>query len=370
MQVDCINPLALSETDVAQWRALLAANPAWTSPYLTPDWAQYVARHRTDARVVVYRNEFGIAQAFLPAQRPNAVMAAPIGGPVCDYQALIGPEDLDLSFALKALNVGRIDFTAGLKDSPLSARLLTEDAGHLVRFAQGFDAWAAERAATGSKTIARTRKKLNKLIRDNDGDVAIEAFSTDRRAFRQLVAWKREQYARTGVTDIFDHGWIDLLVRDIFAAPAWTRSFGGAMFVLRVKGKPAAVLFCLRAGTTLHAWFVAHDAELADYSPGLIIFIEAIRAAAAAGYTELDLGPGDYPFKQSLANASRPIGSGFVGRPGFSAVFKGAQFKVRAIVEALPVGRARQWPAKAMRRLDVRAGLEQPHYPSPKRRAA
>ncbi len=370
MRVDCINPLALSDTDIAQWRGLLAANPAWTSPYLTPDWAQFVARQRPDARVCVYRNEFGIAQAFLAVQRPTAVTAVPVGGPVCDYQALIGPDGLDLSFALKALNVGRIDFTAGLKDGPLKDRLFTGDAGHLVRFDHGFDAWANERAAAGSKVVSRTRKKLGKLTRDNDGRVAIEAFSTDRRAFDRLITWKREQYARTDVTDIFDHGWIELLVRDTFAAPARNPNFGGAMFVLRVKGQPAAVLFCLRARKTLHAWFVAHDAQLSEYSPGLVIFIEAIKAAAAAGYTELDLGPGDYQFKQSLANASRTIGSGFIGRPGLSAAFKAAQFQVRAIVEALPVGRIRQWPAKAMRRLDIQAGLEQPHYPSPKRRAA
>jgi len=38
------------------------------------------------------------------------------------------------------------------------------------------------------------------------------------------------------------------------------RCFGGALFVLpRVKGAPAAVLFCLRADKALHAWYVAHD---------------------------------------------------------------------------------------------------------------
>ncbi len=30
---------------------------------------------------------------------------------------------------------------------------------------------------------------------------------------------------------------------------------------------------------------------------------------------------------------------------------------MRAVVEAMPVGRARQWPAKAMRRLDILRGL-------------
>jgi CelD/BcsL family acetyltransferase involved in cellulose biosynthesis len=121
------------------------------------------------------------------------------------------------------------------------------------------------------------------------------------------------------------------------------------------------VLFCLRAEQALHAWFVAYDAEFREYSPGLLVFAEAIKAAAEQGYTEMDLGPGDYQFKESLANYGRPIGAGFVGRPGLSSAFKAAQFQMRALVESLPVGRAKQWPAKAMRRLDIARGLAVPH---------
>ena len=87
------------------------------------------------------------------------------------------------------------------------------------------------------------------------------------------------------------------------------------------------------------------------------MFVEAIRVAADAGYSELDLGPGEYPFKESLATDSRPVGAGFIGGTGFSPVIKAAQFQARALVESLPVGRARQWPAKAMRRLDIARGL-------------
>jgi hypothetical protein len=126
------------------------------------------------------------------------------------------------------------------------------------------------------------------------------------------------------------------------------------------KYKPVAALFCLRAQKTLHAWFVAHDPKFSDYSPGLILFTEAIKAAAAAGYTEMDLGPGDYRFKESFASWGRPIGAGFIGRRTLSSASRAAQFQVRALVEGLPIGKARQWPAKAMRRLDISRGLSGP----------
>ena len=362
MRVECVSPLALEVRDVARWRGALAADAELTSPYLTPDWAQLVARHRGDVSVAVFRDDQSAAVGFLPVQLSSSNGAMPVGGPICDYQAFVGPTGVDLSLAVRELGVGRIDLTAGLANNAVSDCLFARDAGHVVRFADGWQAWCDQRAAAGSKTISRTRKKLSKLTRDNGGDVAVESFSTDSEAFATLLRWKRAQMKRTGVTDIFEHAWIDSVVRDCFKWPAADPDFGGAMFVLRVKGQPAAVLFCLRAGRALHAWFVAHDANLAVHSPGLIVFVEAIRAAAEAGYTEMDLGPGDYAFKESLANHARPIGAGFIGRPGLSAAYKAAQFQMRALVERLPVGPAREWPAKAMRRLDIARGLAAPAY--------
>jgi CelD/BcsL family acetyltransferase involved in cellulose biosynthesis len=363
MRVDSVHPDELTAGDIAVWRALLAADPELSSPYLTPDWTRLVAQHRTDVRVAVWRDADGAACGFLPVQRTSAHAAMPAGGPVCDYQALIAARDarLDLSRACKALGVGRIDLTAGLRNNAVGVRLLTHDAGHVVRFAEGWERWCEARLAAGSKTVARTRKKLAKMTRDLGGEVRFDSFSRDADAFETLLRWKREQMRRTGVTDLFEHGWIDGIVRGAFAAPADDPHFGGAMFVLRVQGEPAAVLFCLRAGKALHAWYVAHDAQWAAHSPGLIVFVEAIRAAGEAGFAELDLGPGDYQFKESLANDSRPVGAGFIGGHGLSAAIRDAQFQVRALVEGLPVGRVRHWPAKAMRRLDIARGLSAPH---------
>lgn len=365
MRVECVSPLALDAQDVAHWRSVLHGDAELTSPYLTPDWAQLVARHRGDVSVAVFRDDAGAPVGFLPVQLSSGHAAMPVGGPICDYQAFIGPAGADLPLAVRELGVGRIDLTAGLVNNAVAECLLAHDVGHVVRFAGGWQDWCDQRAAAGSKTVARARKKLAKLTRDHGGgdhggDVAIEAFSTDAQAFETLLRWKRAQMKRTGVTDIFEHGWIDAVVRGSFAWSPSDPHFGGAMFVLRVKGEPAAVLFCLRAGRSLHAWFVGHDEAFSAYSPGLILFVEAIRAAGNAGYTELDLGPGDYRFKESLATHARPIGAGFIGRPGFSAAFKAAQFQMRALVEGLPVGPARDWPAKAMRRLDIARGLAAP----------
>ncbi len=311
MRVDAVNPADLDAGDIAAWRRLLLAQSELSSPYLTPDWTLAVAGRRADVKVAVFRDEDDRILGFLPVQRPNAVAAMPVGGPVCDYQALIGPANatFDLRLAARALDVGRIDLTSGLRDTAVGAHLMTEDHGHVALFPDGWEAWCADKQAAGSKVVGRARKKLAKFRREAGAPVEVEAFSRDAAAFEQLIAWKREQMARTGVHDIFSHDWIAGLVRDIFEQPA-NASFGGAMFVLRVGDEPAAVLFCLQARAALHAWFVAYDPQYAEHSPGQILFLEAIRAAADAGFTEMDLGPGDYRFKASLANTQRAVGAG------------------------------------------------------------
>jgi CelD/BcsL family acetyltransferase involved in cellulose biosynthesis len=357
MRVDCINPIVLSDGDIAAWRALLGADPTLTSPYFTPDWAQFVARRRADTRVAIFRNEDGSAAGFLPVQRSSSYAALPAGGPVCDYQALIGPAALDLSLAVTALEVGRIDFTAGLKDNALAPHLLTRDAGHVARFPDGWEAWCEERQASGSKIVAQARKRLLRLMRDHDkGAITIEPFSVDSHAFDELILWKREQLWRSGVTDFFERSWINNLIRDTFASSSSDPHFGGALFVLCVNRRPAAALYCLRAQTALHAWIVGHDRKYAEYSPATILFVEAIKAASEKGYVEMDLGTGDYRFKETFANAQRHVGAGFIGRPSISSAARAAQFQVRALVESLPVGPAREWPAKAMRRFDIARG--------------
>ena len=358
MCVEAKHPKELTEAEITAWRAIVAERPDLSSPYLAPEWAQAVGAVRPDARVVVYRNgTSGEPEAFLAVQRPSGAIALPAGGPVCDYQALICRRDFagDPAEAAQALGVGRIDFTYGLRSSAIGTCLKSSDAGHVVNFAEGWDAYCAERKSAGSKVISRARKKWNKLVREC-GEVTVEKFSSEDASFDQLIAWKREQYARTGVADVFARDWIDQLVRSIRDFPEHG-AFGGAMFVLKVRQEAAAMLFCLRSGKTLHAWFTAYDPALAEHSPGLLLFVEAIRAAAEAGYEELDLGAGDYPFKQSLANSVRETGAGFIGRPGLTAASRAAQYRLRALIESLPVGRARQWPAKAMRRLDLARGM-------------
>lgn len=359
MQIESLPPLDLSPGDIAAWRKLQAGNVDHVSPYLTPDWARAVARHRPDARVIVFREQ-GRAIGFLPLQMSAAGIAQPIGGPVCDYQAVIGPNTarFDLAAAARTMGAKRIDISYGIKNSPLGCRLKTEEHGYVTRFPDGFDAWCEERRNAGTKIVQRTQKSRRKLEREK-GKLSFESFSRDETAFDLLIEWKRDQMRRTGVADVYERPWISGLVHETFAMQP-TRAFGGALFVLKLNNAPIAALYCLQAGPCLHAWITAYDEGYSDYSPGMIVFLDAIRAAAGAGFSEMDFGPGPQRYKDSFANYLRPVGAGFAGASGIATLHRAAEFRFRNVVERLPVGRARHWPGKAMRRLDIAAGLIPP----------
>jgi len=347
----------MTAADVSAWLALQAASGR-TSPFLSPFWVQACAAvagpDQAGARVVILSQD-GEAVGFFPV-RVRGATAGPVGAPMCDYQGVVGAPDLDFDprRLLAALRAGRLDFSSLLADQGAFTRGVRGAAqSQVIDLSQGYDAYAAARRAFGTDILQDTAKKRRKLEREQGA--AVFAVSRNLADFDQMIAWKRAQYGASGQTDIFQVGWTQALLQSLFdrdssADPAL---FGGAFFTLHVAGKLAAAHFALRQGPVLHAWFIAHDEAFARYSPGVILINDILKWAPAQGVCELDLGPGDYRFKHSLANVKRDVAHGYIGRPSAAALARGAAYRVRATAEALPLGRFSALPGKAMRRLDL-----------------
>jgi len=353
MEFTVVAPEALTAADVSAWLALQAASGR-TSPFLSPFWVQACARvggpDQEGARVVILRQD-GEAVGFLPV-RVRGGAAGPVGAPMCDYQGVVGAPDLDVESRrlLAALRVGRLDFPSLLADQSAFARGVRGLSQSLViDLSEGYDAYAKARRAAGTDILQDTAKKRRKLERKQGA--AAFAVSRDVGDFDALIAWKRAQYRASSQTDIFQVGWTEALLRSLFERTE--PGFGGAFFTLHVDGKLAAAHFALRQGGVLHAWFIAHDEAFARYSPGVILINEILKWVPEEGVSELDLGPGDYRFKNSLANVKREVAHGYIGRPSAAALARGAAYRVRATAEALPLGRFSALPGKAMRRLDL-----------------
>lgn len=358
MQIDVKAPLDLTPAEIAGWRALQAES-GLLSPYLSPDWMLALARaggpDARGGRVALIR-EYGELVGVFPT-RVGRFTALPPGSPLCDYQAVVAKPGLQLKpqALAQALGVARLDLYNLVDDQPwFTPHLRGKSESLYIDLAGGFDAYARQRKEAGSGILADAAKKMRKLEREHEA-VRFTPSSTSLTDFEQMIACKRAQYKCTRQTDIFDAVWPETLLRNLFTEA--TPAFGARMFTLHVGDKLAAVNLCLHAGPVLHAWFIAHDEAFQKYSPGVLLFAEILRWAPEQGIVEMDLGPGDYRFKVALANASRQVGHGFVGRLSAASAMRGAQYRVRGAAEALPLGRYSHLPGKAMRRIDLWRGL-------------
>ena len=364
MEINVVAPGALAPEDLSRWSALQAGDPMFDSPFLGPGWALAVERAQAgccDAgpsrgvRVAVIRDH-GQAQGFF-STRVAGPVAMPAGAPMNDYQGLVAAPDLalDPKALIRALGVQRLDFTHMLEGQNAFAPFVRgEAATYRVETPDGFAAYAESRREAGSGVLKDIDKRRRKIEREV-GPVTFTAHSRSTAAFDQLIAWKRAQYVCTRQTDIFDTPWTLRLLRALL--DGHDPDFGGAMFTLHVGDQLAAAQFNLRGKQTLHAWIIAHDEIFERYSPGLILFGEILRWMDESPFKVLDLGAGDYRFKQQLSNARPNIGHGFVGRPSAATLVRSAEYGVRAAAEALPLGKYSTWPGKAMRRLDLLRGL-------------
>jgi CelD/BcsL family acetyltransferase involved in cellulose biosynthesis len=356
--VELIRPDQLSADDLALWAQWRKADPDLASPYFSPAWVKAVARVRPDVRIAVLSTSGGRKCAFLPLQRPDRLVLQPAGGPLCDYQGMIGAcgPDMDMNAVLKSTGAGRYDFSNLLAKQSLFARHAREiHVSRVINLAKGHAAYTQSRKDAGSSETKRAGKRKRKLSRDL-GPVRLQAKCQQSAMLEQLIKWKCDQYKRTGQTDIFTRQWALSLVRNLFEHPG--DDLGAELFVLYAGEKLAALNLCLRSGPVLHCWFIAHDPALSHFSPGLVLFEEIIEYACKNGITEIDLGAGDYRFKRNLANSARPLCGGFVGTHTFSARLRALEYDLRDLIEALPLGPVSAWPGKAMRRHDLHLGLK------------
>jgi CelD/BcsL family acetyltransferase involved in cellulose biosynthesis len=359
LKIDVFPALELPAEVLAAWSAVQAGEARLDSPFLSPLWAQAVARAQgpsSDVKVAVQRNDAGAPAAFL-AVRKRGSTAMPAGAPMSDYQALVARDGFraDPRAMLQALGVSRYDFCHMLAEDPaFQGHARGRDVSWVVEVADGYAAYEAERKAAGVGALKDIDKKRRKVEREV-GPARFTALSDSRADYAQLIAWKRAQLAATGQTDLFKTAWVMRLMDELLETrdPA----FGGGLYTLHLGDELAAVHFHLRGGATIHGWLIAHDPKFERYSPGLLLFQDILRSLDSEPYKRLDLGAGDYRFKRELSNRQQGVMFGFLGAPSVSTLARTAAYSLREVAEALPLGAVSALPGKAMRRIDVLRGL-------------
>ncbi|HLY79363.1 MAG TPA: GNAT family N-acetyltransferase [Caulobacteraceae bacterium] len=358
MHIDVLRPQSLSPDLAARWRSLQRLRRGWESPLFSPEWSRAVERARGDDGVkVAVVSDRGEARAFM-AFSAGKMTAMAAGGALCDYEGLVGDPGpgFDPRGLLRALGVGRYDFSHVLDDAPaFGAFGRGQELSWMVDAPDGYEAYAAGRRAAGVSALKELDRKRRKVEREIGAPV-FTARSASKADFARLIELKRAQYRATSQTDVLAPTWTRQLLQDLFERQT-TDDFGAELFTLHIGGELAAVQFHLLGERIIHAWMIGHEATFERYSPGLLLFQDILRWMDGEAYDRLDFGYGDYRFKRELSNAQQTLLHGFVGQPSAVTLVREAAYGVRRVAEALPLGRASALPGKAMRRLDLMRGL-------------
>ncbi|MBO9559118.1 MAG: GNAT family N-acetyltransferase [Caulobacter sp.] len=310
LDVETLHPRALSQADLATWRAMVAAEPAFASPLMGPDFALAVGAVRDDARVAVIHRG-GETVGFLAHHRRPGAMGRAIGSPLSDYHGLVSRADanLDAAEVLRAADLTAYRYS-GLVDPHGVFGRSEQKIAHVIDLAAaGGDATAyleAVRAASPKK-IKNWRRLDSKLEREM-GTIELVAPDRSREAFDQLIVWKREQLERTGVHDFLRPDWVQGLMTDLFLKQ--TGPFQGLMINLYAGGQLVAGHFGVRLDGVYHPWIASTNPAYGEWSPGQIFFMRAIAAMPELGLNHYDLGPGHDHYKGAYALRQVQIGDG------------------------------------------------------------
>lgn len=313
-----------------RWTELQASDPRLASPYLCPEFTRAAAATRAGVEVAVLERD-GSVVGFLPFQREPMGVGKPVGGRLSDCQALIAEPGTEWSAPdlLRACRLSIWDFDHLLAfQEPFRPFHRRVSDSPILDLSRGFEAWVAERRASGSNRIPQTRRKTRKLEREH-GPLRFEPEVSDPDVLDRVIAWKSEQCRRTGVSDFFALDWTVDLVRRIHRTR--TGDFAGVLSALWVGDRLAAAHMGMRSRRTCHWWFPVYEHDLARYSPGSVLLLELARWSAEQGLDTLELGKGDDAYKQGMLSGNVPVAEGCVTRPSVVALGR----RVRRTAEAL-----------------------------------
>ncbi|GAA2447452.1 GNAT family N-acetyltransferase [Streptomyces glaucus] len=315
-----LRPEELSSDDHKMWREIRAECGAPANPFLDPEFTAAVGRVRPGARVAVLQQD-GSPVGFFPHERGPLGQGRAVGLGVSDSQGAVLRPGIRLdarrllaACALSSWEFDNLEAGQGL----FLPYAVEESASPVVDLDGGFERYARRLRVNSPSSLRQTLAKERKLARQV-GEVRFEYDARDPDALRALMRWKSAQYRRTGRRDRFAQEWITRLVE--LLADGDEPECRGVLSVLYAADRPVAAHFGLRSRTVLSWWFPAYDRAYGRYSPGLVLLLRMLEAAAADGIRTVDLGSGAARYKESFKTRDLRVHEGAVvrARPGGAA---------------------------------------------------
>ena len=173
---------------------------------------------------------------------------------------------------------------------------------HLTKFGDGFEPWLESKTPMFRKNLRRGRRDLG--MEGLRPAVHLDAQSVIERLPALARQYESRKGGRGGEGMKFDAR-VCAMISD-----AVTRLSGSGRVCLATWEKPGTVAvahLAMGAGRELSAWVCGFDPAVARASPGIVNLATLFEHAAGAGYSVVDLGPGEEPYKLRFANSERDL---------------------------------------------------------------
>lgn len=299
----------LTALDLERWRELCAGHPDYQSPLLGPEFTYVLACVRSDVRIALYEQDETLKAVLAIHLRPDG-LARPLGAPFSDYSGPVTSPDFSLSLDEMLSAAGIAAYEANNFVDPWQRNVPeefrdhtnvdTELPSHVIR-PDGLspEAYIEQRRAAHPKRFKNFRRLASQIERDA-GKLRLEWGPVDGDRLKQLLAYKSEQFRRSGL--------IDLTVapeskRILEAVACSAYSFWVTLWIgdTLVSGH-----FGIKAGTGFHPWISSFNPAYGAYSPGILLIMKVLEAMPEMGLETYDLSNGHDHYKKYFANASRP----------------------------------------------------------------
>lgn len=333
-----IRRIAAAELDSglqARWQQLRADDHALDSPYFSVEYVQAAARACSEVYVGVAEVD-GQVQGFFPFQMKSRRVAGPVGGQLSDWHGIVGAagQPWDVATLLRGCGLDIWDFDhLPASQACFASHVSASATSPVLDLGEGYAAYLNQRKAAGSQRPSQIERKARGFERKL-GPLRFEVDCRDRKAFEQVLRWKRDQCLRTGVPDFLSWGWTTDLLERLWATE--TPDLAGRLSVLWHGDTVVAGHYGMRSQSVWHWWFPTYNAAFAEHSPGGILLLRQAEAVAAAGLRVLDLGKGEDAYKLSFASSALPLYEGSVLVPSLTSTLRRTRLAGRRWVHSSP----------------------------------
>jgi CelD/BcsL family acetyltransferase involved in cellulose biosynthesis len=355
VQVVPFDRLSLSE--LIAWNNLRSTRMEFSTPFFSARYAEAVHRARGDVSVAVVREGSEVI-GILPFHRFRS-SAVPVGRFLNDSHNLIADRStmIDWIWLLEKLDCKAFDFHAmvGCDDESLHQYAYGTSQSFQANIGDDPAAFLAS-LGRAHKTIGRQGQKTRKLAREV-GQVHAELDCPDPDLLRQAIDWKRDQYRRSHLLDLFTPDWTRELLHQLHSGASFVdpqQSPRGILSILRAGDRVIAAHYGMLENGLLHYWFPVYDPAYAKYSPGTALFVEIIRNAQQFGITCIDMGYGELPYKRRQTDATGEVAFGCISRSRFHHRWRRLETATIRTMKKMPM---KESAKKIWRRLKPQAGI-------------